>query len=80
MYWNNKLNPSHFLSASRLAWQACLKKTEVELELLTNNDMLLMAEKGTRGRICQAINRYAKETINIWKIMIKTLSHHIWCI
>ena len=55
-----KLNPAHFLSASRLAWQACLKKTEVELELLTNNDMLLMAEKGTRGGICQAINRYAK--------------------
>ena len=28
-----------------LAWQACLKKTEGELELLTNN-MLLMVEKG----------------------------------
>ena len=49
-----------FLSASGLQWQACLKKTEVELELLTNNDMLLMVEKGTRGGICQAIHRYAK--------------------
>ena len=55
-----ELNPAYFLSAPGLAWQACLKKTKVELELLTNIDMLLMAEKGTRGGICQAIHRYAK--------------------
>ena len=35
-----------FLSAPGLAWQACLKKTEVKLELLTDVDMLLMVEKG----------------------------------
>ena len=55
-----ELDPAHFLSSPGLAWQACLKETEVELELLTNIDMLLMAQKGTRGRICQAIHRYAK--------------------
>ena len=37
-------DPSHFLSAPGLAWQACLKKTEVELEILTIIDILLMAE------------------------------------
>ena len=42
-----ELDPAHFLPAPGLAWQACLKKTEVELELLTNIDMLLMAEKAT---------------------------------
>ena len=26
-----ELDPAHFLSAPGLAWQACLKKTEVEL-------------------------------------------------
>ena len=36
------------------------KKKEVELELLTNNDMLNMFEKGIRGGICQATYRYAK--------------------
>ena len=55
-----ELDPTHFVSAPGLAWQACLKKTEVELELLTNIDMLLIAEKETRGEIYRAINRYAK--------------------
>ena len=41
-----------FLSAPGLAWQACLKKTRVKLELLTNNDMLMMVGRGIRGRIC----------------------------
>ena len=36
------------------------KKTEVKLELLTDIDMLLMVEKGTKGTIiCHAIHRYA---------------------
>ena len=48
------------MSAPGLAWQACLKKTGVNLELLTDIDMLLMVEEGIRGRICQAIYRYSK--------------------
>ena len=46
-----ELDPTRFLSAPGLAWQACLKKTVVELELLTNNDMLLMVEKGIRWNV-----------------------------
>ena len=49
-----ELDPAHFLSAPGLAWQACFKKTQVELELLTDNDKLNMLEKGTRGGMCQA--------------------------
>ena len=30
----NELDPAHFLSLPGLAWQACLKKTTVKLELL----------------------------------------------
>ena len=48
-----ELNLTHFLSALALEWQACLKKTEIKLELLTNNDGLLMAENGIRGGISQ---------------------------
>ena len=50
----------YFVSAPGLAWQACLKKTEVKLELLTDYDMILMIEKGIRSGICQATHRYAK--------------------
>ena len=55
-----ELDPAHFLSAPGLTWQACLKKTDVKLELLTDVDMLLMVEKRIRGGICYAIHRYAK--------------------
>ena len=55
-----ELDPAHFLSLPGLAWQACLKKTNIELELLTDYDMLLMVEKGIRGGICHSIQRYAK--------------------
>ena len=55
-----ELDPAHFLSAPGLAWQACLKKTEVKSKLLTDVDILLMVEKGIRGGICHAIHRYAK--------------------
>ena len=55
-----ELDPAHFLPVPGLAWQSCLKKTEVQLELMTDLDMLLMVEKGIRGVICHAILRYAK--------------------
>ena len=55
-----ELDPAHFLSLPRLAWQACLKKTNIELELLTDYDMLLMVEEGIRGGICHSTHRYAK--------------------
>ena len=55
-----ELDPAYFLSAPRLTWQPYLKKIGVKLELLTDVDMLLMTEKGIRGGMCHAMNRYAK--------------------
>ena len=55
-----ELDPVYFLSAPGLAWQACLKKTGVKLELLTDYDMILMIEKGIRGGIFQSTYRHAK--------------------
>ena len=37
-----------------------LKKTNVNLELLADIDMLLMIEALIRGGMCQSIHRYAK--------------------
>ena len=57
---NYELDAAHFVSLPGLAWQACFKKTNVELELLTDYDMLLMVEEGIREEICHAMQRYAK--------------------
>ena len=66
-----ELDPGHFLSLPGLAWQACLKKTNVKLELLTDYDMLLMVEEGIRGGICHAIHRHAKANNKFMKIYDK---------
>ena len=65
------LDPVYFLSAPGLAWQACLKKTGVKLELITDFDMLLMIEKGIRGGICHSVYRHAKTNNKYMKIFDK---------
>ena len=55
-----ELDPVKFISAPGLAWRATLKKTQVELDFITDIDMLLMIDKGIRGGIYNAINHYAK--------------------
>ena len=72
-----ELDPVYFVSAPGLAWQACLKKTGVKLELLTDYDMLLIVEKGIRGGICQATHRYAKAHNKYMNNYDKTMNHHI---
>ena len=39
---------------------ASMSKKRVELELLTNNDMLMTYENGIRGGMCNAVYRHAK--------------------
>ena len=56
---NYKLDPGHYYTAPGLAWDAVLKVTKVELELLTDIDMLQMVEKGIRG-VSMISNRYGK--------------------
>ena len=63
----NGLDPAHFSSALGLAWETCFKKTKVNLELLTDVDILLTVENGLRGGICQAIHRHAKANNNYMK-------------
>ena len=60
-----ELDPAHFLSAPGLAWQACLKKTEIKLELLTDIDMLLMVEKELEAEYFKQYIDMLKQIINI---------------
>ena len=57
---NYELDPAHYFTAPGLAWDAALKITGVELELLSDIDMLLMAENGIRGGVSMVSNRYGK--------------------
>ena len=54
------LDPVYYFMAPGLAWDACLKMTNIELELLSNHNMLLMFEKGIRGGISIISNRYGE--------------------
>ena len=56
-----ELDTGKFISVPGLAWQAALKKTKVNLDLLTDISMLLVIEKGIRGAICHSIHWYAKD-------------------
>ena len=55
-----KLDPAHYYTSPGLAWDACLKTTGQNLELLSDYDMLMMIEKGIRGGITHISKRYAE--------------------
>ena len=55
-----RLDPLHYYTAPGLSWDALLKYTKVDLELLTDMDMHLFIEKGMRGGISMVSKRYAK--------------------
>ena len=57
---NYGLDPAWYYTAPGLAWDAALKVTKVELELLADPDMLLMIEKGIRGGVSMISTRYGK--------------------
>ena len=56
----SELDPAKFISAPKLVQQVALKKTEVELDLSNDIDIILMVEKGFRGEISDSIHNYAK--------------------
>ena len=64
-YYN--LDPCHYYTAPGLSWDACLKMTNIELELISDPDMYLFIEKGLRGGLSvisqrkgNANNKYLK--------------------
>ena len=54
------LDPAHFISAPGITWRAALNRANVNLDLLTDIGVFLMAENGIRDETCHAINRYVK--------------------
>ena len=54
------LDPAHYYTSPGLAWDACLKETGQKLELLHDDDMLMLFERGIRGGITHISKRYAE--------------------
>ena len=54
------VDPCHYFTSPGLAWDAMLRMTKVELELISQIDMQLFIEKGLRGGISYIAHRYAK--------------------
>ena len=78
------LDPAHYYTSPGLAWDACLKETGQELQLLHDYDMLMMFERGIRGgishiskRYAKANNKYMKDTILMRSLLIFNISMQI---
>ncbi|XP_031559466.1 uncharacterized protein LOC116295702 [Actinia tenebrosa] len=54
------LDPANFYTAPGLSWSALLKKTDAQLDLLTDYEMYRFMEDGIRGGVCGPSHRYAR--------------------
>ena len=50
----------HYFSSTGLSWDAMLKMTRIELDLISNTDIHLFIEKGMRGGISYIPKRHSK--------------------
>jgi hypothetical protein len=57
---NYKLHPACYYTAPGLAWDACLKLTEITLELPQSYEMMLLIKSATRCGISSIMHRFAK--------------------
>ena len=54
------LDPCHYFSSPGLSWDAMLKMTKIELDLISDIDMYLFIEKGMREGISHIAKRHGK--------------------
>ena len=54
------LDPAYYLTLSNFAWDAMLKKIKITLDLIHDQDMYEMIEKGKRGCVCRVSSKCAK--------------------
>ena len=57
---NYGLDPCHYISTPGLSWDAMLRMTGINLELITDIDQQLFIERGMRGGISYIAHRHAR--------------------
>ena len=55
---SHSLDPAHYFTVSSFAWDSMLYCTQIELELLSDMDQILMVEDGIRGGYVTSVNKY----------------------
>ena len=60
-------DPAHYVTAPGLAWNAMLKMTGINLELITDIDQQLFIEKGMCGGISYIAHRHVEANNNYMK-------------
>ena len=70
---NYEFDPAWYYTAPGLAWDALLKLTKAELELITDPEMLMMIEEGVRGGVSLISTRYARANNKYMKDYVSSL-------
>ena len=57
---NDNLDPCCYITLPSFSWDSMLKRTKVELENISDEDMYMLLEEGIRGGVSYISHRYAK--------------------
>jgi len=71
-YMSYKLDPCHYFTSPGLSWDAMLKMTGIELELMSDIDMFQFIENGMHGRTSYMANRFGEANNKYMKSYDKT--------
>ena len=73
-----ELNSKKLLSTPGLAWQAAFKEIKIKLDLLNDNNILVIVDKGIKRGICHSIYRYGMSNEDFIKTIIKKVIQEIF--
>ena len=72
---NYKLDPAHYMSAPGLSWDAFLKQSGEEIELVSDMDMFQFFEKGMRGGVSHIAHRHSEANNKYMETYDETLEN-----